>query len=153
MDISFSDTNDNIWFIADPYTQTTRPVGRLTRLDHGRKCYDGGDHLSKVRLLVPLVELVDDIEALAAPDRHSYLVGRRIGGRIPGRSGSGEVERSGEREIERTRVIKTVRASEAEGEIGRMREREGERLGRSRRKLRLISDLKCRRSTKRAKKK
>ncbi|KAL6009890.1 hypothetical protein ACLOJK_000321 [Asimina triloba] len=78
MDISFSDTNDNIWFIA--------------------------------------VELVDDIEALAAPDHHSYLVGRKIGGRIPGRSGSMDAERSGEREIGRTRVIKTI-YEEGEEEI------------------------------------
>ncbi|KAL5993999.1 hypothetical protein ACLOJK_038356 [Asimina triloba] len=37
---------------------------------------DGNDRLSKVRLLAPLVELINDIQALSAPNHHGCLVGR-----------------------------------------------------------------------------
>ncbi|KAL5975846.1 hypothetical protein ACLOJK_020174 [Asimina triloba] len=49
--------------------------------------HDGGDRLSKVQLLVPPVELVNDIQAVAAPDCNSCLIGHRIEGRIPADSG------------------------------------------------------------------
>ncbi|KAL6004913.1 hypothetical protein ACLOJK_005471, partial [Asimina triloba] len=109
--------------------------------------HNSGDRLSKVWLLAPLVILFDDIEALATPDRHSYLIAHRIEGHIPG-----EVEISEEREIGRMREIETMRVGKVEGEIEREREDEGERLGGRQRELRLISDRRRRRSVERARK-